>query len=40
VTIEALQRVARQLLNDDSLNLQVVGPTRRRQVPLSLLSIP
>ncbi len=40
VTVDALTRVANQLLTDDSLNLQVVGPTNRSQVPISLLSIP
>lgn len=40
VSIESLQRVAKLLLNDDSLNLHVVGPTNRHQLPLSMLSIP
>ncbi len=40
VTIESLRRVANQLLADDSLNLQVVGPANRNQLPLSMLKIP
>ena len=40
VTIDSLQRVANKLLNDDSLNLQVVGPANRHQLPISLLRIP
>jgi predicted Zn-dependent peptidase len=40
VTVDSLQRVAKQLLSDDSLNLHVVGPTNHHQLPLSLLSIP
>jgi len=40
VTIDSLHRVANQLLNDDSLNLHVVGPSNRHQLPLSMLKIP
>lgn len=40
VTVESLQRVAAQLLADDSLNLQVIGPTNPSQVPMSLLTLP
>ncbi len=40
VTVESLQRVARQLMTDDSLNLHVTGPTNRKQLPLEMLKIP
>lgn len=39
VTIESLQRLASQLLADDSLNLQVVGSVDENILPLSMLSI-
>ncbi len=40
VTTTSLQRVANQLLADDSLNLQVVGPGNCTKIPMGLLSIP
>jgi predicted Zn-dependent peptidase len=40
VTVDDLQRVARLLLADDSLNLQVVGSINSRQLPFRALSIP
>jgi predicted Zn-dependent peptidase len=40
VTVESLQRVANQLLADDSLNLQVIGPISQNELSLDSLSIP
>ena len=40
VTIESVQRLADQLLSDESLNLHIVGPANQQQFPLSQLSIP
>ena len=40
VTIESVQRLADQLLSDESLNLHIVGPANQQQFPLSQLTIP
>jgi len=40
VTVDSLQRLANQLLADDSLNLQIVGPVTGDDFSLDMLSIP
>ncbi len=40
VTVESLQQLAKQLLADDSLTLQVVGPIKSGDFSLEMLTIP
>lgn len=40
VTVESLQRLANQLLANDSMNLHVIGPVNSSQLPSSLLALP
>ena len=40
VSLESVQRLANQILTEDSLNLNIVGPANHQQFPLKLLTIP